>query len=43
MWDELQEVVRRYRTAGEGEPDAIRVLVWTYLLPMDEDNPQEDR
>jgi len=41
MWDEIHAVTHRYRTAGVGEPDAIRVQVWTHLLPMDDQIPQE--
>lgn len=41
MWDEIQDVTRRYRAAGVGEPDAIRVHVWTHLLPIDDEIPQE--
>ncbi|WP_432478812.1 ArsR/SmtB family transcription factor [Nocardioides sp. GXQ0305] len=39
MWDEIQEVTRRYREAGADDPDAIRVLVWTHLLPVDDTPP----
>ena len=39
MWDEVQAVVERYRHAGVGDPDAIRVLVWTHLLPLDDRPP----
>ena len=42
MWKEIQAVVTRYRDAGAGDPAAIRVLVWTHLLPLD-DQPPEDR
>lgn len=41
MWDELAAVVRRYHDAGTGDPEAIRVRVWTYLLPMDDDVPED--
>lgn len=41
MWDEIEAVTRRYRTAGVGEPDAIRVQVWTHLLPTESEIPQE--
>lgn len=41
MWDEIQAVVVRYRDAGAGDPDAIRVLVWTHLLPLDHRPPGE--
>ncbi|GAA1476214.1 helix-turn-helix domain-containing protein [Nocardioides aestuarii] len=37
--EELRAVVRRYRDAGEGDPAAIRVRTFTYLLPMDDDIP----
>ena len=39
MWDEVQAVFRRYREAGSDDPEAIRVRVWTYLLPLDDDVP----
>ncbi len=42
LWEELQAVITRYRDAGADEPDAIRVLVWTHLLPLD-DEPPGDR
>ncbi len=42
MWDEIQAVVRRYRDAGGGDPGAIRVQVWTHLLPIDGDVPEDD-
>lgn len=41
MWDEISATVRRYRTAGDGDPDAVRVQVWTHLLPMDDAVPGE--
>jgi len=41
MWDEISAVVRRYRDAGEGDPDAIRVHVWTHVLPLDDEVPGE--
>jgi predicted ArsR family transcriptional regulator len=37
--DELQAVVARYREAGAGDPEAIRVNVWHHLLPQDERPP----
>lgn len=42
MWDEIEAVVRRYRHAGDGDPDAIRVQVWTHLLPLDDRIPQDE-
>ncbi|HET6561656.1 MAG TPA: helix-turn-helix domain-containing protein [Marmoricola sp.] len=42
MWAEIEAVVQRYRDAGADDPDAIRVLVWTHLLPLD-DRPPGDR
>jgi DNA-binding transcriptional ArsR family regulator len=42
MWEEISALVARYRGAGTGDPDAIRVLVWTHLLPLD-DRPPGDR
>ena len=43
MWDELHEVLRRYREAGVGEPGAIRVQVWNHLLPVDDEIPGATR
>ena len=43
MWKEIQGVVTRYRDAGAGDPDAIRVQVWTHLLPLDDEQPPQDR
>lgn len=40
MWDEIQAVISRYHDAGAEEPDAIRVLVWTHLLPLDDEPPE---
>lgn len=42
LWDEIQDVTRRYRDAGADDPDAIRVLVWTHLLPLDDTPPSKD-
>ncbi len=39
MWQEIETVVERYRDAGTGQPDAIRLLVWTHLLPLDDRPP----
>ena len=39
LWDEIQEVVGRYRDAGADDPEAIPVLVWTHLLPVDDTAP----
>lgn len=39
--EELEAVLRRYRDAGAGDPDAIRVRIWTYLLPMDDEIPED--
>lgn len=39
MWDEIEQVIRRYRDAGADDPDAVRVLVWTHLLPLDDEPP----
>jgi DNA-binding transcriptional ArsR family regulator len=41
--EELHDVVSRYRDAGAGDPGAIRVLVWSHLLPVDVTPPEEDR
>ena len=43
MWDEMLAVVRRYRDAGAGDPAAIRVRIWTLLLPQDDDIPEEQQ
>jgi DNA-binding transcriptional ArsR family regulator len=42
MWSEIEGVVSRYRDAGVGQDGAIKVLVWTHLLPVD-DRPPEPR
>lgn len=42
MWGEIEGVVRRYRDAGGDDPAAIRVMVWTHLLPMDDETPGEE-
>ena len=39
LWEELSAVISRYRDAGADDPDAIRVLVWTHLLPLDDQPP----
>lgn len=39
--DELAAVVRRYRDAGAAEPGALRVLIYTDLLPVDPTPPRE--
>ena len=36
---ELDEVLARYRRAGQGRPDARRLAVYTVLYPMDLDAP----
>lgn len=41
MWDEIHAVVRRYRTAGDSDPAAIRLRVWTYVLPIENAVPPE--
>jgi len=41
MRDEIAAVIRRYREAGVGDPGAIRVRVWTHLLPLDDTIPPE--
>lgn len=40
LWRELEAVVERYHDAGADDADAIRVLVWTHLLPLDDRPPQ---
>lgn len=40
MWDEIQAVVSRYHDAGADDPQAIRVLAWTHLLPLDDEPPE---
>ena len=39
MWDEIEAVVRSYRDAGTGDPEARWVQVWTYVLPIDDRPP----
>jgi len=39
--EEIHEVVMKYRHAGDGEPDAAHLMIWTILLPVDE-RPTED-
>jgi DNA-binding transcriptional ArsR family regulator len=41
MLDEIVEVVQRYRAAGEGDPAARRISVWTLLHPVDLDQAPE--
>ena len=41
MWDEIAAVTRRYRDAGAGDPDAIRIQVWTHVLPTEDAIPGE--
>jgi DNA-binding transcriptional ArsR family regulator len=36
---ELDEVLAKYRRAGQGRPDARRLAVYTVLYPMDLDTP----
>jgi hypothetical protein len=36
---ELEAVLERYREAGTGRPGAIRVQVWSHLLPMVQQPP----
>ena len=43
MWSEIEAVVARYRDAGAGHEDAVRVMVWTHLLPVDDRPPGDDR
>ena len=40
MWDEIAAVIGRYHEAGAGDPEAIRVRVWTHLLPLDDTIPE---
>jgi predicted ArsR family transcriptional regulator len=42
MWDEISEVITRYRDAGSGDPEAIRIRVWTHVLPMEDEIPGEE-
>ncbi len=42
MWDEIEGVVERYRDAGAGRPDAIRLRIWTHVLPLADDLPGEE-
>ncbi len=41
MWDDISDVITRYRDAGAGDPAARRVQVWTHVLPLDLTPPQE--
>ncbi len=41
MRQEIEAVIARHREAGAGDPGAIRVLVWTHLLPVDDRPPGE--
>ena len=43
LHEELNAVVRRYRNAGVDDPDAIRILIYTDLYPLDARPPQEHR
>ena len=36
---EIEAVIRRYHHAGAGDPDALRVLVYTDLFPFDATPP----
>ena len=36
---DVDRLVTRYRTAGQGSPDAKRLAVYTVLFPMDLDDP----
>ena len=40
---EIEAVVARYHDAGADDPEAIRVLVWTHFLPVDDHPPGEGR
>lgn len=35
--EELEELVERYRRAGEGDPDARRMHLWRFAFPLDLD------
>ncbi len=39
MYAEIDEVVKRYRRVGQGNPSARRVSVWTVMYPIDLDRP----
>src|SRR5580765_6300173 len=39
MYAEIDEVVKRYRRVGQGNPAARRVSVWTVMYPIDLDRP----
>jgi predicted ArsR family transcriptional regulator len=40
---DVEQVVARYRSAGAGHPDALRVAVYTALLPVDTDPDGADQ
>lgn len=39
MYDEIDDVVKKYRRVGQGNPAARRVAVWTVMYPIDLDRP----
>ena len=41
MRDEVLAVIRRYRDAGDGDPEAVRIHVYADLYPFDAHPPQE--
>ncbi|MGZ8738766.1 MAG: helix-turn-helix domain-containing protein [Nocardioides sp.] len=41
LWAEIESVISRYGDAGVRDEDAIRVQVWTHLLPLHDEPPQE--
>ncbi|WP_340539632.1 helix-turn-helix domain-containing protein [Nocardioides sp. GXZ039] len=43
LTDEIGEVVARYRRAGEGDPEARRIAVYSVTFPIDLDEDPEDR
>ena len=38
---EIEAAIRRYHDAGAGDPDALRVLVYTDLFPLDATPPSK--
>lgn len=41
LWDEIAAVITRYHRAGEGDPSATDLLVWTAMAPVDPADPPE--
>mgnify|MGYP003578062306 CR=1 FL=1 len=37
MYAEIDDIVKRYRRVGQGNPQARRISVWTVMYPIDLD------